>query len=123
MPKKEVTINRSKWCRGGKSASALRTESGQSCCLGFVARAYGLKTPVGSTVLSSLTDDQDISVLPEALRPTKSKSPFTSGVYHDTDLHDKLVDANDEVGVKPAEREKKIKDLLAEAGIRVKFVG
>lgn len=111
---KEVIIRRSKWCRSGRSSDvALRTESGQSCCLGFVARAYGLKTPVGDANLSDLSVDQDCSVLPKGLRPVH-------GV--DTDLHEKLVTTNDDRILKPAEREKKITALLAKVKIKAVFV-
>jgi hypothetical protein len=124
---KEVIIRRSRWCRGGRAAAgaALRTESGQSCCLGFVARAYGLKTPVGKGVFSDLAKDkQDCSVLPSPLRPLKRKSDYVEGefTYLDTNLHDKLTEANDSSTLKSAEREKRIAALLAKAGIKAIFV-
>jgi len=114
---KQVTISRKRWCRGGKSDAALRTASGQSCCLGFVARAYGLKTPEGSGQFSDLADDQSVTCLPTSLRPTQS-APYS---YYDTPLHDKLVNANDDSAIKPAKREATIKALLARAGIKVIF--
>jgi hypothetical protein len=115
---KQVTISRKRWCRGGKTDASLKTPSGQSCCLGFVARAYGLKTPEGSGQFSDLADDQSVTCLPKSLRPTRLGSLYP---YSDTPLHDKLVNTNDDSVIKPAEREATIKTLLAQAGIKVIF--
>ncbi len=115
---KVVKISRKRWCRGGKTTAALRTESGQSCCLGFVARAYGLKTPVGHGQFSDLAnDEQDCSALPKKLRPLSY-----GGYYQDSELHDELVETNDDSDLKAAEREQKIAKLLSKAGIRAIFV-
>jgi hypothetical protein len=114
---KTVTISRKRWTRGG--AGALRTESGQSCCLGFVARAYGLRTPTNSSVFADLPAcNQDISCLPKKLQPTKE----ANGTWSDSSLHDKLTEANDDVfGAVGKAREAKITKLLAKAGIKAIF--
>lgn len=115
---KQVTISRKRWCRGGKTDAALRTDSGQSCCLGFVARAYGLKTPAGSGQFSDLADDQSVTCLPKLLRPTQNAAYCS---FTDTPLHDELVKANDDSTVKAADREATISKLLAKARIKVIF--
>ena len=116
---KKVYISRKRWCRGNNTAPALRTETGQSCCLGFVARAYGLKTPVNSCTFSDLVDDQSVSELPKALRPIVSK---IDGIAVDTKLHNKLTEVNDDEDLRGAEREKKITTLMAKAGIEAIFI-
>ena len=118
---KVVKISRKRWCRGGRAenGAALRTESGQSCCLGFVARAYGLKTPVGVGVFSDLAQDgQDCSALPKPLRPQKNEFSH----YTDTKLHNDLTATNDDSEIKAEEREQKIARLLAKAGVKALFV-
>lgn len=120
---KTVKISRKRWCRGG-GAAALRTDTGQSCCLGFVARAYGLKTPVDVGEFADLAPEQDCSVLPRELRPKKNEISDGYAAYSNTALHDKLVAANDDVSEKMrgAAREEKIAKLLAKAGIKAVFV-
>ncbi len=115
---KVVKISRKRWCRGGRGDAALRTESGQSCCLGFVARAYGLKTPVGLGLFSDLASDQDCSVLPKKLRPQATEYCH----FTDTKLHDELTQTNDDSDMKAAEREQKIAKLLGQAGIKAIFI-
>ncbi len=129
---KTVVISRKRWCRGGSRFSALRTKSGQSCCLGFVARAFGLKTPTGSTSLSDLTKDQDVSVLPKRLRPTRDKDTLhywndtklhELHYWNDTKLHEQLVDANDDcMKLKGMAREERIAELLLKADVVAVFV-
>lgn len=122
---KTVKISRKRWCRGGRSETpaALRTSTGQSCCLGFVARAYGLSTPVGDGTFSTLADGgQDCSVLPKLLQPKKQDSGPLAGKYGDTDLHDDLTCTNDDSGLDAVQREKQIKKFLAKAGIKAVFV-
>ncbi len=117
---KTVTIHRKRWCRGNTTDSGLRTETGQSCCLGFVARACGLRTNKGDGNLSDLAD-QDMSGLPKALRPVADKD---IGGFKDTPLHAELVAANDndDPDVRGARREAVITSLMARAGIRAVFV-
>lgn len=115
---KTIKISRKRWGRGN-GCGALRTESGQSCCLGFVARAYGLRTPTDTGQFSDLADDQNCSVLPKQLRPTKSND---DGCYTDTALHHMLVEANDGTAVRGSEREEKIRKLMLKAGIKAVFV-
>ncbi len=114
---KNVKISRKRWTRGGDGE--LRTDSGQSCCLGFVARAYGLRTPTNSSTFSGLADfEQDLSVLPEKLRPVLSPR----GEYIDSELHDDLTETNDDCEIRGAEREKRITKLLAKAGVKAVFI-
>lgn len=114
---KNVKISRKRWCRGGGGNSALRNKTGQSCCLGFVARACGVRTPTNSNVFSDLPM-KDWDLLPEPLRPT----PNDWGGKVNTELHRELVSVNDDDDVKGRAREERIRDLLAQAGVRVTFV-
>lgn len=119
---KVVKISRKRWSRGNGDG-ALRTESGQSCCLGFVARAYGLKTPAGSSVFSNLANNgQDCSVLPKKLQPIPSSCIADS--YNDSALHDALTEMNDDSSetYRGSAREKEIAKLMAKAGIKAVFV-
>lgn len=112
-----VTINRKRWTRGNTSGdSALRTETGQSCCLGFVARACGITTPVHSFIFSELNEEK-FNLLPKGLRPVRK-----AGEYVNTQLHDDLVSVNDSYDVRGAVREEKIAKLMKKANIKVKFV-
>lgn len=116
---KKVVISRKHWTRGG--IGELRTPSGQSCCLGFVARAYGLKTPIGSALFSGLAKaGQDVNCLPKVLQPIMGSN---GGIIGDSKLHDQLTDANDSQFYRgdAKKREEKITKLLAKAGIKAVF--
>lgn len=126
MPKmKTVRISRKRWCRGNKNensalstqTSALRTQTGQSCCLGFVCRAFGIRTPKDVLNISELPEGTPFERLPKQLRPI-----FNLAGMKDSPLHEELVTVNDSDEVVGKEREKKIRDLLAKANVRVVFV-
>lgn len=119
--KDTVEISRKRWCRGGRTSAALKTETGQSCCLGFVARHYGLKTPVGIGEFCDL-DATGFSNLPKKLRPSVyHDASFGSTYTTNTPLHDDLVAVNDDDMLEASEREAKITKLLAKAGVNVIF--
>jgi hypothetical protein len=114
---KTVRISRKHWCRGSTSDSLLRTRTGQSCCLGFVARACGVPTRGNPGLFDDLPEDK-WDLLPQRLRPTS--------LGGNTGLHDELTQVNDGSGdyadLVGRARERKIATLLARAGIRAVFV-
>lgn len=117
---KTVRISRKRWCRGNKSEnSALRTATGQSCCLGFVCRAFGIRTPRNILNISDLPGGTPFERLPKQLRPILN---LTGLSLKDSPLHEELVTVNDSDEVVGREREEKVRKLLAKANVRVVFV-
>ena len=123
---RSVVIRRRHWVRGGGDA-ALRTGTGQSCCLGFAARACGLRTPSGSGTFSDLLraiqDDKGIAAAHAAAKkiPTKLRPSLAGGDWIDSDLHEEMVATNDDSSINPKDREKKIAAGLRTAGLKVVF--
>lgn len=118
---KRVVIRRRKWCRGESSigdGSALRTKTGQSCCLGFVARACGVKTPTGTSTFSRL-DPSEYDKLPKKLAPTPL--PAWNNTWLNSSLHNALVSVNDGDELTGKSREKEIRRLLKQANILAVF--
>lgn len=127
----KVVIDRSMWYRGlGDSGSALRRRSdGKMCCLGFVGIACGY-TPEQISGMSTPDDvlnfgqghvraPAETSKWPEALA---AKTMFDNG-WGDTALTNSLITVNDSLTMGDDEREKRIGNLLASAGVEVEFVG
>ena len=114
-----VTINRKKWKRGNDGVgSALLTETGQCCCLGFVAKACGIRLNQGYFDFRNL-DSDDLMLLPQKLRTTK----FSFYSPTNTSLHNQLIFVNDSGDDWHGKtREAEIKRLLKLANVNVKFV-
>lgn len=124
----KLVIDRKRWKRGGKDGidahdpTCLLTESGQMCCLGFLARARGYKCSEIRLEgdLESLIDtserrsiDRACEAFPTLIKPNGSAN----------NLHSKLIGANDDEApaMRGKPREEKLKKLFAEAGIDVVF--
>lgn len=105
---KKVTvlrINRKRWWRGqGSDDSRLRKrKDGKQCCIGFYARACGLKiTDIeGCATLAALDSDE--------LRAHESK--------HNKTFSD-LYEVNDDAELTAKDRESKIRQLFKDLGVK-----
>jgi hypothetical protein len=109
---KEFTIDRSRWLRGDvfDTPSQMRDRQGRMCCLGFYAESCGAKAMTGKACPSDLKD------LPEEASWLVVKHDYRS-------VQDVFTEANDASCESEKNREKKIKQLFAERGVKVKFVG
>ena len=113
-PIMEFTIVRDKWLRGeGGPDSSLLNDAGRMCCLGFFAEACGAKDIRGVTWMDA---------------PFRSQVPawawdlLVKYGSDDTDYAASLTKANDNKDIGDDEREAKLTELFAEAGIKVNFV-
>lgn len=113
----ELTVDKSIWLRGeGSSSSALLRESdGKMCCLGVYLHACG----VTKELLKSQLRPSDVNTEIPAWLLTKP-----GGKYNRTSpLARALIQANDDHFYTQAQRERKIKKLFAQAGVKVIFKG
>ena len=110
---KEFTIDRAVWLRGeGEFKSKLyRVEDGKMCCLGIYLCACGIdKSLLANRATPEETETQMPAWLIDSLRPMRSS------------LASKLITVND-IKLDEDKREETIKELFAEAGIKVTFKG
>lgn len=113
----KLTIYRDKWLRGGNGMSTLLSlASGRMCCMGFLARACGIKPgdPNDRHYFRYLASP-DRKLLPEDLRPQHGD---------DTPLAKKIYDENDFVYTekyRPATKEERLTELMKQAGIELVF--
>lgn len=122
----ELVIDRARWSNGGTPEVGTQLYSGSDrkmCCLGFAARQLA-----GAKIkdIKELSFPKDTSGLnwPQSLAPVEYRLQGSAvSETMDTDLVKKLVKANDEVCVSQRDRESAIRKLMAEGGIKVKFVG
>lgn len=108
---KRLVIDRKRWKRGNGMTSALLTDSGQMCCLGFYARACGFsrKEIHGRGELTGLVRDND-----------GDKRGISDRLL---DAEDAFISANDDSVVRGLEREKKLVGLFADVGVKLSFRG
>lgn len=115
---KKFVVDRKRWGRGGIDG-ALLNNSGQKCCLGFLATACGIRLKRGT--MSDFTDipAKQQHFLPEKLRCKKDKFGGLVG----TKLHNDLVEVNDsfDIQMRGRAREAKLTKLFRRAGVQVTF--
>ena len=120
-PLEKLYIDRAVWCRGdvnnGRSkSSAMVTDKGSMCCLGFIGKACGIKKE----------DMLNVSV-PYLLEGKASKiwpAPnYYRGPLSDYKPIDDLVAVNDSLDISESTREKRITSLMKKAGVKVTFYG
>jgi hypothetical protein len=119
----KFTIDRKKWLNGTvfrnepDTASLMRNEKGQMCCLGFYGAACGLSA-------RALTDKSDPSLVPGLPKEmhwlTQDDVPF--GAVPSNACYD-LMNANDTFAYDDEEREEEVARLFAKRGIEVLFAG
>ena len=117
----KVTINRAKWLSGhlGKSLeSFLRDKKGNMCCLGFACRAA--RIPARYILGSGYPSDVALDETPKALRDLFVEKEW---VRTDSPVARSLVEANDDLKISPAVRERRIKSLGKQAGLQFVFTG
>lgn len=122
--KKTITIDRSKWCRGGRFAgdegindTALLTPAKTMCCLGFFCHQSGVPK-------------KDLLIIgtPEAI-PAKHYKKVTALVDiddnypNDSPFSNAAMEINDNTRIDEKTRERKLKRLFAENDYRIVFVG
>lgn len=119
----KVTIDRSKWrcgClpnRNGTGPTSLLNEYGYMCCLGFVAKAYGLDEgdifQVSSPHYSTIPKDHPYMQL--------MHSPIKTHISTET-LMDLAIDLNDGDALKFL-REEKLINLFSSQNVEIEFIG
>ena len=129
----KLVINRKQWLHGtkyagvaGVNASLLHTSwlrassDKKQCCLGFLARAEGFL----ANEIEEKVSPQDLDSFLVLKSKYLSKLVDTNGYKETTDnlLCEKLMQTNDKPGVKLSVREGRIKKLMREIGVAVKFV-
>ncbi len=123
----EFTVKRSEWLRGvdgieTPDQSYLRSPFNcKKCCLGFYANACGFNdeqiTELGH--LEELLDPGYGGPVPGQFKDLVHQSP--SGYYNGTDLEREIIRTNDTTSLTDEEREAKLKELFAKAGITINF--
>lgn len=114
---KTFTVKRSEWLRGFNINSCLLNEDGKMCCLGFYARACGLRK-------QDILDMSD----PEQCTSVKNKKWNTFLIDDDDGSDDnsqycwELMEANDDKNLSDKKREKKLTSTFKKAGVKVEFV-
>jgi len=111
----KLIIKRKRWLRGQPDNSALRNADGKQCCLGFLARACGAST-------KDVLNFPDPGVT-KGIDWPKGIAPKGHGYdgHGNTALVGRIISTNDSRGLLPKARERQLKELFAEAGIKVVF--
>jgi len=116
-----LTIVREEWHRGGYTpergeSRLLNPANGLKCCLGFLALRCGYAPEEIRSALSP-SDVRNPNLFPRAF-----VADSIDRRNDDSELTNRLVDANDNENIRGAARERRIAKLFAEAGITVRFV-
>ena len=105
----QVEVVRKKWYRGkGGDDSRLLCESGQMCCIGFLARRLGYK-PREIRDVSTLVDTEDYLKV-------------DSFAYEQDSILCDCYEVNDDTAISDATRERKLTALGKKMGVRFTFV-
>jgi len=119
---KEYTIDRSKWVCGGKKYSKklgmpqLLNAQGRMCCLGQICKAEG----ISDDKLEDYVDPGNLNLFGGANPPIWM---LDDDSLDDSRLAKKMMRVNDDCMINQPQREKKLKELAATAGVRLKFKG
>lgn len=123
MEIKELKIDRAKWTGvdrdipGWRDDNALVTKDGRMCCLGFLGAACGITDKTMRD--KGMPDDlggRNNSKWPKAFRPSENEEYHTGPMWRAASLNDKP-----EMPLK--EKERKLKLLFKENGIKLTFHG
>lgn len=132
MSKFKFTVKRSKWIRGRDTmgsyllradAEKLGVDDGKMCCVGFLAKACGLKKRHinGCYYISQV----DLDLVPEENRPVVKwmySGRRSESEYGESVASKAVYDTNDDDGIiDDAKREAELKKLFAKHGIEVEF--
>lgn len=111
---KILTINRAKWECGTGGGKLLRIDTGKMCCLGFFGRSCG----ISQNALAG-------KGRPEEVRRSRWPAWLIHGGNKNSTSDDTedLIFANDDEDINGKQREKRIAELFAKHGIRVRFTG
>jgi hypothetical protein len=139
---KAFTIDRSKWACGENAnrltemgrrdegnETALLTDHGRMCCLGFYAKACGVpnKSLKGIGEPCDLTPRQGMKLSEKILRIEENNYRYSKDdpTHHlvNKSVTSDLIQVNDDMDVRLDKREKKIASLFKKVGINVKFTG
>ena len=116
---KEFTINRAKWGRGDSNEGYLLNDvSGKMCCLGFYAKACGLK----NKDIIGVTDPASYQSYFFEKNSGTWKTKLLKSSRNTSTCND-LIIINDSMYITDEAREEKIIKKFARIGIKVKFVG
>lgn len=122
----QLTIDRSKWARGG-GPSALLTSSGKMCCIGFLCSALGYSNRrlLKKSFVSSLynaADEKERDILIEMRLIDKHKSPILGMCTASPTWIGDAYAVNDNLAIPEKERESWLKKIFAGVGVKLKFV-
>jgi hypothetical protein len=124
-----LTIERSRWARGGKNGeSALLNDDGNMCCLGFACKVLGFKdsTVKNHGVPSDLVNSAG-SGSAQRHRGLRAGKLVESGSadegWYDTAPVDKALTINDDNTISDKMREYRLTPILRKLGFKVRFVG
>jgi len=117
MKKLNLVISRKKWGRGKEDGRLLK-DNGTMCCLGFAAKADGLKG------LRRVGMPSNIRSIVNGTPPPANGfvERLLDEGHDDTKLCCELANTNDDMITTDSQKEKKITSLFAEKDIRVTFV-
>lgn len=132
-PKIKLTIDRTRWARGGKNGqAALLNTGGTMCCLGFACRALGLEE-------AEIREEGDPDEVANRLKGDRAAllQPlcYQADVLDDDGDETRAFEWRDKAGVITAmavndddnladdDREAKLTPVLASLGFDVEFVG
>ncbi len=118
-----VEISRRRWQRG-QDISGLRMEdTGKQCCLGFACRAAGLKiADINNNGYPYDVKQNKIDLPPVIDALVTVRAEADDDVYYgNSDLCKQLTEINDNQEIDDKEREKLLKPLALQAGMRFVF--
>ena len=113
---KEYIIDRSKWVCGGKKYSnklgmpQLLNDQGRMCCLGQICKAED----ISEGKIKNIAD-------PHFIQRIAPKWMIDNGF--NSKVSQKMMRVNDDNKLNQPQREKKLRELAATVGIRLKFKG
>ena len=103
-----VVINRKKWLRGEQN-SKLRKPNGKKCCIGFLATALG----------ATNRQITNISTLEEICGSNKRYIDFNMNYSYPLA---EAYDTNDDSSINDTVREKKLRTIGKQMGVRFQFI-
>lgn len=130
MIKKNFTIDRSFWVRGGQSregqtmgASSLRNEKGNACCLGHIANQCGV--PWEAMVNASLPNDLRLAIRPLLYGVLIGYgAPIDSeDMLPNSNIANEAARINDNSDISDVTREAALTTLFLKSGITLTFHG
>ena len=113
---KTLVLRKRTWWRGkGPGGSCLRGESGQKCCLGFLATACGIGRITGYAMPSDVRSFK----WPQGLLVDHGPDVEGRPVRSDTKLGQKIARVNDEDTLDDATRVRRLRPLFRKLGFRL----